>query len=164
MNYRDGKIVRRRDREGEASDEQLTTFLSLFAATCNVKASALEAGIEVSAIYRRRMNDAAFKAAWAAAQDQGVANLKAEMVRRGLALLDAANPDEAALLKLEGMDAKLILSLIGQHERSLGREPGDIKPRRSDASEAAARLQAVLVRMRLERKKELEVKRALRGA
>ena len=57
----------------------------------------------------------------------------------------------------------LILSLIGQHERSLGRAPGDIAPKRSDASEAAGRLQALLVRMRLEHKKELERKRQLRA-
>ena len=155
--------MQRRAREGELSDAQLTGFLSHFAATCNATASAEAQGIKIQAIYQRRMQDPGFKAAWAAAQDQGVANLKAELVRRGLALLAATNPDEAALLKLEGMDAKLILSLIGQHERSLGREPGDINPKKSDASEAAGRLQALLVRMRLEHKRELETKRRLRG-
>jgi hypothetical protein len=57
------------------------------------------------------------------------------------------------------LDAKFLLSLVVQHERNVGREVGDQNPKRSDAGEAAKRLQALLVRMRLERKREMEERR-----
>ncbi|WP_344708318.1 hypothetical protein [Sphingomonas humi] len=78
-------------------------------------------------------------------------------------MLQAASPDEAADAALSGMDAKLILSLIEQYERSHGKEPGDIKPQKSDAGEATARLQALLIRMRLERQREMEERRKERA-
>jgi hypothetical protein len=110
----------------------------------------------------RRQDDEQFRLAFKQAQDNAVTLLRAELVRRGLELLQAATPDEQAAPALAGMDAKFILSLVQQHERGIGRELGDVKPRRSDASEAAARLQALLIRMRLERKRELELKRQQR--
>jgi hypothetical protein len=143
----------------EFTQERQEQFLSLFSATSNVRFCAREIGIATSTIHQRRRCDPAFRAAFAAAQEQAVVSLRAELVSRGLALLNAATPDEAAEAALSGMDAKLILSLIGQYERSLGKEPGDIKPQRSDAGEAAKRLQALLIRMRLERKRELEERR-----
>lgn len=148
----------RRERH-EFSTERQQAFLSLFAESCNIRASAQKAGVGVSTVYGRRRDDPAFRAAFAAAQDHATALLKAELVRRGLELLRAATPGEVDRTALAGMDAKLLLSLVAQHERNVGRELGDQNPTKSDAKEAAARLQALLIRMRLERKREEEQRR-----
>ncbi len=152
-------VQRRRERPNEFGLERQQAFLSFFAESCNIKASAKKARVSASTIYKRRRDDPEFRVAFAAAQDHATALLKAELVRRGLDLLRAATPDEAAGAALAGMDAKLLLSLVAQHERNVGKELGDQNPRKSDAKEAAARLQALLIRMRLERKREEEQRR-----
>lgn len=146
----------------EFTQELQERFLTLFSATSNIRYCAREIGVATTTIHQRRRRDPAFRAAFAAAQEQAVVSLRAELVSRSLALVNACTPDEAAEAALSGMDAKLILSLIGQYERSLGKEPGDIMPKRSDAGEAAKRLQALLIRMRLEHKRELEQRRIAR--
>lgn len=153
------EVQQRGERKNEFGLERQQEFLSLFAQTCNIRSSARKVGVAESTIYKRRRDDAEFRAAFAAAQDHATALLKSELVRRGLELLRAATPKQADGATLAGMDAKLLLSLVAQHERNVGRELGDQKPKRSDANEAAARLQALLVRMRLERKREEEQRR-----
>ncbi|GAA3996687.1 hypothetical protein GCM10022211_02230 [Sphingomonas humi] len=151
------------DQREAFTQERQDRFLTLFSATSNIRYCSREIGIATSTIHHRRRHDPVFRAAFAAAQEQAVVSLRAEMVSRGLALLQAASPDEAADAALSGMDAKLILSLIEQYERSHGKEPGDIKPQKSDAGEATARLQALLIRMRLERQREMEERRKERA-
>lgn len=153
------ELQRRSERSNEFGLERQKAFLTLFAESCNIRASARKVGVGVTTIYRRRTEDAEFRAAFAAAQDHATALLKAELVRRGLELLRAATPEKADEAALAGMDAKFLLSLVAQHERNVGRELGDQVPKKSDSNEAAARLQALLVRMRLERKRELEERR-----
>nr|WP_314442525.1 hypothetical protein [uncultured Sphingomonas sp.] len=153
------EVQRRGERKNEFGLERQQAFLSLFAESCNIGAAARKIGVSPSTIHRRRREDLEFRAAFAAAQDHATALLKAELVRRGLELLRAATPKQADGAALAGMDAKFLLSLVAQHERNVGRELGDQNPRRSDAKEAAARLQALLIRMRLERKREQEKKR-----
>lgn len=156
------ELQRRGERANEFGLERQQAFLTHFAESCNIKASAKKVGVVPSTIYKRRHDDADFRAAFATAQDHATALLKNELVRRGLELLRAATPAEADGAALAGMDAKFLLSLVAQHERNVGRELGDQKPQRSDAGEAAKRLQALLVRMRLERKRELEERRIAR--
>ena len=134
-------------------------FLSFFAGSCNVADAAARVGVATSTLYARRGSDPAFRAAWAVAQDQAVAALRAELVRRGLELVRAATPDDASLAALGGMDARFLLGLVEAHERNAGKAPGDIVPAKSDAVEAAARLHKLMVRMRGERKRALETKR-----
>lgn len=153
------ELQKSRSRPDQFTDKMQKEFLSHFAATCNVKDAAAKVGVAASTLYRHRSKDVAFRDAWAEAQDNAIAVLRAELVRRGLDLLRAATPDEASLAAIQGMDAKFLLNLVQIHERNAGKLPGDIKPQRSDANEAAARLQALLIRMRLERKRELEERR-----
>lgn len=153
------EIQRRGERPNEFGLERQEAFLSAFAQSCNIRMFAKKAGVSDSTIYKRRRDDPEFRAAFAAAQDHATALLKAELVSRGLRLLRAATPKQADGAALAGMDAKLLLSLVAQHERNVGRELGDQNPRKSDAKEAAARLQALLIRMRLERKREEEQRR-----
>jgi hypothetical protein len=115
-------------------------------------------------IYDRLQHDEAFAGAFHVAEEAGVQNLRAELVRRSLALLQATTPDEVALATLPGLDCGLILNLLRQHERALGEGSGDRRPRRSDAKEAAARLAKLLERMRAEHKRELASKRKAKAA
>ncbi|UUR07624.1 hypothetical protein [Sphingomonas glaciei] len=153
------ELQRRGERANEFGLERQQAFLALFAESCNISESARQVGVAVSTVYKRRRDDEQFRIAFATAQDHATALLKAELVRRGLELLRAATPAETDGAALAGMDAKFLLSLVAQHERSVGKELGDIKPQRSDAGEAAKRLQALLIRMRLERKREMEERR-----
>lgn len=156
-------------QEHQDSDRSFThakrmAFLSHFAATGNVSASARLAGVVFSTAYDRRRRDPAFKAAWALAEENAVLTLRAEMVRRSLELLRAATPDEVAAATLPGLDCHTILHLLKYHEKGLGKEPGDRRPERSDAGEAAARLTKLMVRLRAEHERDLKVKKAARAA
>jgi hypothetical protein len=153
-----GESGQRRVRH-EFTAERQQAFLSAFAESCNTRASARKAGVGVSTVYSWRRDDPDFRVAFAAAQDHATTLVKAELVRRGLELLRSATPAKADRAAFTGMDAKFLLSLVVQHERNVGREVGDQNPKRSDAGEAAKRLQALLVRMRLERKREMEERR-----
>lgn len=166
MNIRKSKgrrLVAMADRPNLFTDSQQAAFLQHFSATCNLSQSAAAAGVSRKVVYERQHHDEAFAAAFHAAEEMGVENLRAELVRRSLALLQATTPDEVALASLPGLDGQFILNLLKQHERALGQEGGDRRPKRSDASEAAARLAKLLERMRAEHKRELAQKRAARA-
>jgi hypothetical protein len=59
------------------------TFLSTLADTCNVTVASQEAGVSVSGVYRRRKENAAFRAGWLEA-------LSVAYQRLELVLLDRA--------------------------------------------------------------------------
>ena len=121
--------------------------------------------MSTSTIWLRRRDDDQFRAAFEIARDQAVASLQAELVSRGLALVRAATPEQAASAALPGMDAKFLLSLVQCHRANLGKDPGEARAGRSDPKEAAARLSALLLRMRMERTLAVdEVALAVRGA
>lgn len=78
------KIIRARARW---SDKAEAIFLEDLAATCNVRAAAAAAGFSTTAIYRRRMHDPGFAAAWQAALEQGYARLETRLVELATASL-----------------------------------------------------------------------------
>jgi hypothetical protein len=158
------RLVKMAERPNLFTDAQQKTFLSHFSATCNLGKSAAAAGVHRRVIYDRLQHDAAFASAFHVAEETGVQSLRAELVRRSLALLQAATPDEVALASLPGLDSHFILNLVKQHERSLGQESGDRRPRRSDARDAAARLAKLMERMREEHRRELASKRKAKAA
>ena len=158
-----GLSKRRRGRPPIFTHERQEVFLKAFANSCNLEASARECGISTSTIWLRRRDDEQFRAAFEIAREQAVANLQAELVSRGLALVRAATPEQAASEALPGMDAKFLLSLVQCHRAHLGKEPGETRSVRSDPKEAAARLSALLLRMRMERKRELDQRRREQG-
>jgi hypothetical protein len=63
-------------------------FLAAYAASGNVKRSAMAAGIDRDAAYRRRQRDPGFAQAWAQAEQDAVDTLEAEARRRALATSD----------------------------------------------------------------------------
>lgn len=141
------QVHRRKVRKDGFTDARKKRFLEQFAATGNVTAAAEDAGMSLRTIYSHRGKDAAFREAWAEAQEHCYASLEAELVRRARELLTAAAP--ADLSAIQGMDAKLAFSLLQNFQRKNGREPGDIVPRKSDVAEATRRLEATMRRLKL---------------
>lgn len=153
----DGRRTAKRSKAFGA--QRQAVFLRAFASSCDIRAAAAETGVSTATVWAHRRDDARFREAFEAAHDQAVSNLKAELVARGLALLRAATPDEAASAALPGMDAKFLLTLIQAHKRDCAKAPGEPPVKRNDPNEAAARLQALLIRMRLEQQREEEARR-----
>lgn len=60
-------------------------FLAYLAATCNVRAAAVRAGIAFSAIYQWRLRNEAFRARWAEALLAGYQMLETQLVGHALA-------------------------------------------------------------------------------
>ncbi len=71
-------------------------FLDALAATCNVRAAALEAGVDRRTIYRHRASDDAFYQAWEQALDIAYDRLEWLMLEQGGAAEPLAPPDPAA--------------------------------------------------------------------
>jgi hypothetical protein len=143
------KVQQRRARRNAFNKARRQTFLRHFAATCNVTASAAAAGVGLSTVYVRRNADPQFRAAWAAAQDQGYVALEAALVQRALDAARAVEPDEQAANANYHIPFKEALALLQHHGRSLGKMPGDTIPRRSDLGEATKRLEGVLKRLKV---------------
>lgn len=82
--------------------EKEATFVSVLADTCNVTRAAEEAGVSASSAYRRRKENAAFRASWLEAI--GVAYQRLELV-----LLDRAfNGTEKLVKRRDGSDERMI--------------------------------------------------------
>ena len=82
--------------------EKEATFVSVLADTCNVTRAAEEAGVSASSAYRRRKENAAFRASWLEAI--GVAYQRLELV-----LLDRAfNGTERLVKRRDGSDERMI--------------------------------------------------------
>ena len=79
------KLQKRRKRHAMFGKARRKAFLEHLAATCNVQASAREAGVAVSTVYANRMRDPEFRADWQAALEQGYARLEAALIARAFA-------------------------------------------------------------------------------
>lgn len=121
--------VDRRVKFGKARRE---TFLEHLAATCNVTASAAVAEVSFSAVYRCRMRDAEFRAAWQAAIEQGYARLEAALIAR--ATRGDGRPEVRGDKIVEGPDAPetidwdKAMELLKHHQRGLAGRTADNRP------------------------------------
>lgn len=149
LSHRGGRLQLVRAQANEFTAERQAEFLSHFAATCNVTRAAEAANISRSHLYRHRRNDPAFRAAWAEAQDQGYVALEARLVQQALRLLEAADDAGGGDGDFGGMDIKMAFALLQNWQKNRDKEPGDIRPRRSDVSEATGRLEALMRTMKL---------------
>jgi hypothetical protein len=96
-----------------------TVFLEWFAATCNIKLAAAKAGVAYQTVFKHRMSDAAFAAAWDRCLAQGYARLEAKM-------LETEAPAEAYDIagdldapELQRLDPQLGMALLREHKKSL---------------------------------------------
>ena len=79
---RDGQPQKKRARKGSCTRELAETFMQVLRDTCNVMEAARAVGKTTAIIYRWRLKDAAFRAAWDKALDEGYAALEMELLRR----------------------------------------------------------------------------------
>lgn len=96
--------------EGAVNKHWRTYFLQHLAITSNVKASALEAGVSVSRVYKARREDTEFAVQWRAALYEGYEHLEMEV----LAFLRGTAPDHK-------MDVANAVRLLAAHRDMIAR-------------------------------------------
>jgi hypothetical protein len=133
------------DRRVKFGRKRQRTFLEHLAATCNVTASAAAAGVSFSAVYRCRMRDPEFRAAWKEALEQGYALLEAALLERAMRL--GARIPVSGDLQVDGPDAPQEvdwdkgLELLKNHQRRIaGTTETGRAPTRVSIEEVAAKL------------------------
>lgn len=120
--------------------ERREAFLAHFAASCNA-AAARAVRVSENCVYAWRKKDAAFRAGWQEALDQGYARLEAELVRESAEALKV-RANKSAAVRVGTMDAKTALAVLEAYRRSGGRDPGTVWPHPYDSEAVAARLEA----------------------
>ena len=115
-----GKGTLRLERPGPDSftDDRRTAFLDALRATCNVRAAAAATGVSATGAYRHFHRDAAFRAAWEAALDEGRVHLEMALLGAARALFevpDAQSTPPVVPEGITGMDAKVALQMLRLH-------------------------------------------------
>lgn len=93
-------------------------FLEWFAATANVKMSAGQAGVCYQTVFKHRMKDAAFAAAWDEALAQGYARVEAKMLETKGTPIEIDGDLDAP--ELDELDPQLGLALLREHAKRVG--------------------------------------------
>lgn len=129
------------------SKKKIEDFLSALSETCNVTLAAAEAGVSVSAAYRRRKLDAGFRGAWM--QAIGAAYQRLEMVLLERVFVGT----EKLVRRKDGSEERMIeypnqlaLTLLKMHRDTAVEATTEIVP--DDVEEVRARVLAKLERLR----------------
>ena len=148
---RNRRLVAAKARKDGFGAKRQKAFLSALAASCNVKAAAAASGVCRKTVYVRRRADAAFRAAWFEALDEGYARLELLLLKRAGAAepIDYEVADDPA----EEPDTALARYLLGEHRKALAGTPHKGAPphRGAEWSEVeeyfVAKLRALKVRI-----------------
>jgi hypothetical protein len=131
----------------EWSKAKVAEFLSVLAETCNVTRAAAEAGVSVSAAYRRRKADAAFRNSWLEAI--GAAYQRLELVLLERAFVGT----EKIVRRKDGSEERMVeypnqlaLTLLKMHRDTAVEANTEFAP--SDVEEIRERLIQKLQRLR----------------
>lgn len=142
-----GKAQRRKASKRDWTKAKQEEFLSVLADTCNVTRAAAEAGVSVSAAYRRRKLDAGFRGAWMEAV--GVAYQRLEMVLLERAFVGT----EKLVRRKDGSEERMVeypnqlaLTLLKMHRDTAVEATTEIEP--DDVEEVRERVLAKLERLR----------------
>ena len=108
-------------------------FLSALADSCNVTLAAEEAGVSISGAYKRRRENAAFRAGWLEA-------LSVAYQRLELVLLDRAfNGTEKLVKRRDGSEERMLeysnqlgLTLLKMHRDTAGAAAIEVRPEQGD--------------------------------
>lgn len=123
---RDGQPQKKRARKGSCTRELAETFMQVLRDTCNVMEAARAVGKTTAIIYRWRLKDAAFRAAWDKALDEGYAALEMELLRRARFGQDVTeyrtgdDGQEAPVKRVHSYCNNLGMRLLAQHARTVG--------------------------------------------
>jgi hypothetical protein len=97
-----GKPRQRKASRRDWTKEKETKFLSVLADTCNVTRAAEETGVSISGAYKRRKENAAFRAGWLEA-------ISVAYQRLELVLLDRAfNGTEKVIRRRDGSEERML--------------------------------------------------------
>lgn len=148
-----------RSDRGGMTEARRTRFLGLLADSCNVTRSAADAGISVSAIYRRRAKDASFRRQWGEALATGYAQLEMAMLER--ALIGKAKPvsidGESRII--QEYDDRIGIALLKMHRDAVREIETAVDG--VEADEAAERILMRLRRLRAQLTDGVEVKQGI---
>ena len=130
------------------SKKKAEDFLSALSETCNVTRAAAEAGVSVSAAYRRRKSDAGFRDAWMEAIGTAYQRLEMVLLERAFAgtekLVRRKDGSEERMIEYPN---QLALTLLKMH-RDTAVEATTEKIEPDDVDEVRERMLAKLERLR----------------
>ena len=133
------------NRDWSKAKEQV--FLTVLAETCNVTCAAAEAGVSVSAAYRRRKADAGFRAAWLEAIGSAYQRLELVLLERAFV------GTEKIVRRKDGSEERMVeypnqlaLTLLKMHRDTAMEASAEFAP--DDIEEVRERVMAKLERLR----------------
>jgi hypothetical protein len=143
-----GKNTQLRKANGKNwSKAKIAEFLSVLAETCNVTRAAAEAGVSVSAAYRRRKADAGFRSAWLEAVGSAYQRLELVLLERAFV------GTEKIVRRKDGSEERMVeypnqlaLTLLKMHRDTAVEANTEFAP--SDVEEIRERLIQKLQRLR----------------
>lgn len=153
-----GRQIKRARKDGW-TQRRRGIFLDHLRVTCNVTASAREAGMGVRSVFRLRHRDSAFADAWDAILRDFEARLTGQLIvyaeTQGKVLADAPPGSDAS--DIDGFDPQLAMHTLSLHRDRLAgrRRGGGPKPRVATPDETDAEIVRLLKALgkRLRRKK-----------
>ena len=102
------------------TDEQIETFFSELADTCNVVRSAKAAGFSANWAYRKRKMDAGFRAGWARAVAEGYAKLELVLLDRAMNGMVKRVPSSGSEKRIREYPNQLAMALLKRHSDMAG--------------------------------------------
>ena len=131
----------------EWSKSKLEKFLSVLAETCNVTQASAEAGVSVSAAYRRRKANAGFRTAWLEAIGSAYQRLELVLLERAFIgtekIVRRKDGSEERMMEYPN---QLALTLLKMHRDTAVEANAEIAP--GDVEEIRERLIQKLQRLR----------------
>lgn len=121
-------------------------FLEWFAATCNVKMSAEQAGINYKTAFRHRMQDEEFRAQWNLAEEQGLARIRAKMMETKSRETPIGIEGDLDAPELEEIDPAIAMQLVRDQERRQAGHNSGGTPRPANSEEVRKALVTRLAR------------------
>jgi hypothetical protein len=102
------------------TEEQVETFFSELADTCNVVRSAKAAGFSANWAYRKRKVDAGFRAGWARAVAEGYAKLELVLLDRAMNGMVKRVPSGGTEKRIREYPNQLAMALLKRHSETAG--------------------------------------------
>lgn len=149
---KNGRAQLRRARPGQMTEPALDAFLAALAASANLSFAARSVGVTTHAIAYRRKRDTAFDNLVREALEIGFECLQDQLLDTALRSMEdrvaGRDPHPPAVERMSAPDA---LALLARQERHLSNPPfWSTEQRARQTSDAAARLNRLLRRMRVE--------------
>ena len=134
-------------------------FIEALTESCNVTFAAKEAGISVSAVYRRRQLDATFRSAWGRAVSVGYSQLEMMLLERALHGVEKPVPAKAGETSvMRHYDDRTALALLKLHRDGAAAAEETVDS--AEHEEACERIIARLARLKERLEGAIETKSA----